>query len=344
LGPDGEAAGVLRLPLARAPLAPDAGAERRALLRRVAWCVAALAGGAAGGVALHGAAARVACALVVAALLAAALVSRRRGALAPAGWIVADGAGVSRERAGAAVRLAPWGGRFGVAVLAGESQGRGLLAFTTSEATRLVPVRARADGDDDAAAARELFARASSIPDAELPSATDDGGDDALSAADALRLLAAIRAREPAAVDRILLSDPRGAPIVLEGHELRAGERVIDLTQPLEWRSFLFLESAGPLAAVVQATWVRQAGVEVVLVAPMHPDATSVSPSAPHASRPRDARWSTSAPDAAPPIELRMAIERLFMAPLRHALDRAPRASRAPAPSSTRTRGVDRRA
>ena len=52
------------------------------------------------------------------------------------------------------------------------------------------------------------------------------------------------RTTEPP-IDRILLSDPRGAAVVLEGNELRAGDRVIDLTAPLEWRAFLFLESAG---------------------------------------------------------------------------------------------------
>ena len=115
--------------------------------------------------------------------------------------------------------------------------------------------------------------------------------------------------------------------MVLEGAELRAGGRVIDLTQPLEWRAFLFLESAGPLGAVVQATWVRQAGAEVVLVAPQT-----------DARAPRGGRVSIA--DAPPPIELRMAIERLFMAPFRHALDRAPRALRSTVPPATpRTEG-----
>jgi hypothetical protein len=42
-------------------------------------------------------------------------------------------------------------------------------------------------------------------------------------------------------------------------------------------------------------------------------------------------------------VELRMAIERLFMAPLKDALGRAPRASRAPV-LAVRAQNVDRRA
>jgi hypothetical protein len=214
-------------------------------------------------------------------------------------------------------RFTAWGAQFGVAVLSNEPRDLGVLAITTKDATRYVPVRVTSE--DDRAAARDLFVRPAALTEVDVRHVTrDDAG--ALSAEDALRLVSAIRARDPSALDRIVLSDPRGALVVLEGDELRAGDRVIDLTSPLEWRAFLFVESTETVASVVQATWVRQAGVEVVLVA----DASRES------NHPRGAR--VSHPDAPPPIELRMAIERLFMAPLRHALDRAPRASRAPAP------------
>ena len=125
-------------------------------------------------------------------------------------------------------------------------------------------------------------------------------------------------------IDRILLSDPRGAAVVLEGNELRAGDRVIDLTAPLEWRAFLFLESAGPLGAVVQATWVRQAGTR----------------GRARRSAVRYARAGASR--RAHPVDPRRPSSHRAphgnRAPLHgavpYALDRAPRASRSPTPAA----------
>jgi hypothetical protein len=233
------------------------------------------------------------------------------------GWIVVDGEGIARERAGDVTRFTSWGAQFGVAVLSNESRDLGVLAITTKTATRYVPVRVM--NDDDRAIARDLFVGPAALTEVDVRHVTRDAAG-ALSAEDAALVVSVIRARDPSALDRIVLSDPRGALVVLEGDELRAGDRVIDLTSPLEWRAFLFVEATNTVASVVQATWVRQAGVEVVLVADAGRERT----------HPRGAR--VSHPDAPPPIELRMAIERLFMAPLRQALDRAPRASRASAP------------
>src|SRR5262249_40935229 len=79
---------------------------------------------------------------------------------------------------------------------------------------------------------------------------------------------------------------------------------------------------------------------EVVLVAPLPPESSwmkdlreSARPSATHdklAQRAvvRDLYLSQSLPEEAPPRDLRLAIDRLFMLPLRQALDRAPRISR----------------
>ena len=259
--------------------------------------------------------------LAVGALLSTFLRARPRPAPA-AGWIVVDPKGVSRHRGDGEARLVVWAERFGLTVLASESKTRGLLAITTPQQTRYVPVRVLGEGD--ARAAELLFARAPVLADSDA-AFSPHAPDEALSAGDAARLVSEVRARDGAAIDRMLLSDPRGAPIVLEGTELRAGDRVIDLTLPLEWRAFLFLESAGTLGSVVQATWVRQAGVEVVLVAPQADGRDPL---------PRGAR-PPSLPEAAPPIEHRIAIERLFMAPLRYALARAPRASRASVPHTT---------
>jgi len=258
--------------------------------------------------------ARLGAVLLVVLGVAAALVQRARLQQdIPTGWVIADDEGIARERGAEATRLTGWGAQFGVALLSNEARDLGVLALTTETATRYLPVRAASD--DDKALARELFTRPAALTEADVNHLTrDDAG--ALSAGDAARLVTAIRARAPSALDRIVLSDPRGALVVLEGDVLRAGERVIDLASPLEWRAFLFVESTGAVASVVQATWVRQSGVEVVLVA----DASR------EAHHPRGAR--VSHPDAPPPLEHRMAIERLFMAPLRDALDRAPVAAR----------------
>jgi len=263
--------------------------------------------------------ARAAAVALVGLAFALAVILRARPRELAAGWILVDPNGIARHRGAGDARLVFWAERFGLVVLSNESKTRGLLAITTPEQTRYVPVRVT--GEEDAAAALELFARGPSLGDGDVALAPHDA-DEALSAVDALALVGIVRAHDHAAIDRILLSDPHGAAVVLEGTELRAGARVIDLTEPLEWRAFLFLESAGPLGAVVQATWVRQAGTEVVLVAPQT-----------DTRLPRGGRVP-SIPDAPPPIELRMAIERLFMAPFRHALDRAPRARRSTIPPS----------
>jgi len=305
---------LLRLPLRFAAPRPSPGAV---WLGRAEWLAAALVTAVV--LAPLGLHARIACASAVALGLCLAWVLRARDqGVVASGWILVDERGIARERDGAVTRLAEWGSQLGVVALMSDKRDGGVLAVTSLAATRYVPVRTA--GLDDAEPARELFARSSAITDAELHLArSDDEG--ALSAQDASLLLGALRARDPQAEGRIVLSDSRGAHVVLEGDLLRAGDRVIDLTSPLEWRAFLFVEAGGAptVASVVQATWVRQAGVEVVLVAdaarePSHPRGTRVS----H-------------PDAPPPLELRIAIEHLFMAPLRSALDRAPRVSRIPA-------------
>jgi len=67
-------------------------------------------------------------------------------------------------------------------------------------------------------------------------------------------------------------------------------------------------------AAVYQATWVRQGDAELVLVAPASGDLGGA--------------------DEPPSRDLRLAVDRVFMGPLRRALERAPRASRPTFPAS----------
>jgi hypothetical protein len=240
-----------------------------------------------------------------------ALVRRRRP---PLGWLVVDQQGIQRQGEPALVQ---WSEPFGVTVLATVDRTRLALALTTARATRFLAVRVLDAGD--AAEAPSLLARAVSAPEGELRA--DDRA--SLCAADAEKVLSALARFSPGALDRLYLQDATGEPVVLDRAELRVAGRRIDLAAPLEWRGFVFQELGAHAASLCQATWVRQGDGEVVLVAPLGEDTASM------ASGP-DARLVSGANGEPPPRELRRAIDRLFMLPLRRALDRAPRVSRVP--------------
>ena len=245
----------------------------------------------------------------------------------PRGWLVADERGLRRVEAGRESRLVEWRESFGATVLARADRSLFVVALTSARSTRFVPVRIADPGDIEQAPT--LVDRATTAAESDLRA--DDAR--ALSAADAERLLRTLAARAPGALERMFLSDADGEPVVLDRAELRVGSRRIDLSAPLEWRALVFQELGSQAASLCQATWVRQGDGEVFLVSPM----------------PADTAWLQSAPDVKlmqahrgdpPPRELRRAIDHLFMLPLRRALDRAPRISRAPSsPSLARPEG-----
>jgi hypothetical protein len=251
------------------------------------------------------------------------------------GWLVVDGDGVRRVDDTKADTLAEWNEPFGVTVFADTDRSKFLLAFTSPRATRYLS--ARVHGADDAALAAVVIERAVTADASELR-----GGDaSALSAASAGRLLAEVSRRAPAALDRLYLSDATGEAVMLDRAELRVGARRIDLSAPLEWRASVYQERGVHATSVSQATWVRQADVEVVLVASVPPEGGWLrgvdgvpgrpSPLLSEGARDnvmRDLRLMQGAVGEPPPRELRRAIDRVFMLPLRRALDRAPRISR----------------
>lgn len=244
----------------------------------------------------------------------------------PRGWLLLDAQGMRRVEPGRETKLVSLHEPFGVTVLARSDRSAFVLALTSPAATRFVPVRL--DHEGDLGEARVLVERATTAPE-EL--SIDEAV--SLSATDADRLLCAISARVPAALDRVYLFDAEGSPVVLDRTELRVAGRRIDLAEPIEWRPFVFQESGAHAASLCQATWVRQGDAEVVLVASMTGDTRSAR-CAP------DARLMQAAPGDPPPRDQRRAIDRLFMLPLRKALDRAPRVSRMPsAPSQPTTEG-----
>jgi hypothetical protein len=260
-------------------------------------------------------------------------VLRARRLLAPRGSVSADASGLVRQDAAGTLALADWRGAFGLTVLSNHVRERVLLAFTTPEQTRYLTVRFSSPEDD--ALAKRLLARAATVPESD---ALVSYGDDASLRPDhALELLAIVERRSPGALERLYLSGSRGEALVLEGTELRVGQRVFDLESALEWRGFMFHESVGQIATIYQATWVRQGTSELVLVAPMPPEISTFASGAQGgagvassgAALVRDLKLMQSLPDAPPPRELRVGVERLFMLPLRQALAKAPRASRA---------------
>ena len=242
--------------------------------------------------------------LVTLAGVAHHVLSRRRRP--PAGWLTIDDEGVKRpgDRA-----LLEWREPLGVTVLGNTVRTRFVLALTTPRATRFLAVRVLDAGD--AAEAPSLFERAVTVAEGDLRA--DDTA--VLCAADAERLLSTLARRSPGALDRLYLSDAAGEPVVLDRGELRFGARRIDLTAPLEWRAFVFQELGAHAASVCQAMWMRQGEGELVLVAPLADGAPPVQ----------------STMGEPPPRDLRRAVDRLFMAPLRRAIERAPRVSRSPA-------------
>jgi hypothetical protein len=254
--------------------------------------------------------------------------------------LVADASGLARESPDGAKEIVDWSSPFGVMLLASYGRPQGLLAFTTPSQTRYVPTRidGRSETDD------ELFARIAVLADLDLI----DGiaHEAALSADTAAGLLRYVDERDRSSLGRVFLSDGRGAPIALDRATLSVARRSFDLTSHLEWRPLMFHEAA----ALYQATWIRQNGAEVVLVAPMP---ASIVPREPNAYKEaagrlgraltRDLRLLQAPAEPPPARDVRVAIDRPFMMAVRRALDEAPLALRVtlPAPKESLSEGRD---
>jgi len=259
---------------------------------------------------------------------------RARRPRRPRGAVTAEEHALVRQEPGAEPTvLAEFQVPFGITVLANHMRSEALLAFTTAHQTRYQ--RVRVSSPTDALAARDMLSRAITVPDADAVGS--QGIESAMTATHAAELLRVAEIYVPQALQRIYLTGSRGEVLFLDGTDLEIDGRTFDLSLPLEWRGFMFHEAVGPIATLYQATWIRQGGVEVVLVAPMPAEITTTLPPGAAADMKaaeqravlRDLKLMQSTPDAAPPHELRIGVERLFMLPLRQALDRAPRASRA---------------
>lgn len=194
----------------------------------------------------------------------------------------------------------------------------------------------------DAAQARVLapmFVRATTVAgeDAAFEAIGPDGEPVLLGAADFVALVDALVAGDPGCLDRVVVTDTKGAKVVLDEGELRVASLAFDLNAPLEWRALVFQEPFGQVMTLYQGTWIRQNGSEVVLVSllPSLGPILEVEPgeiATLDRAVLRDLRLMQANAETPPPREQRYAIERLLMMPIRSSLDRAPRKSRQPSP------------
>ncbi|MFO0736923.1 MAG: hypothetical protein U0270_13640 [Labilithrix sp.] len=281
--------------------------------------------------------------LAVGAIVYAAV--RRRTARASGVSVVADGSGLTRASAEVTKPIVSWDAPFGITLLASYGRPHALLAFTTPTQTRYIPTRI----DDRTEADDELFARIAVLADLDFVDGITH--DAALLASDAAAIVRHAEARsDTSPLGRVYLSDGRGEPISLDRATLSVDKHSFDLTSHLEWRALMFHESTGQAAALYQATWIRQNGAEVVLVAPMP---ASIVPREPNAHREasgrlgraltRDLKLLQSPAESPPSRDVRVAIDRPFMLAVRRVLDEAPLATRVipPAPSVPRVEKRD---
>lgn len=253
----------------------------------------------------------------------------RKTAQASGTFVEADASGLTRITEDGSKGIVAWDAPFGVTLLASYGRPTALLAFTTPTQTRYVPTRIddRNETDD------ELLAKIAVLADLDLVDGV--AHDAALTSAAAASILRHVEGRDKDALGRVFLSDGKGVPISLDRATLAIGDRSFDLTSSVEWRPLMFHESTGQAAALYQATWIKQAGSEVVLVAPMP---ASIVPRESNAHREasgklgraltRDLRLLQAPAESPPSRDVRVAIDRPFMMAVRRVLDDAPLAAR----------------
>lgn len=221
--------------------------------------------------------------------------------------------------------------RFGLTLFASPSRDEIVVAITHRDGVEYVAGR-NPTGQRHV----EILARATTTPDNDLPVGdlvpTFEDGDRLLA------LVAALESRQPGALERVFLSDAGMADVVLDGRRLRAAQLDFDLGSPLSWRAYAFQEGTTYASHSFQATHLRQGEREVVLVA-LSPTGELATPSIIHPppgrtgpltselvqrSLARDLRLAHCLADLPPPRQMRVAVDRLFVPRLRHALDLAP--------------------
>lgn len=335
-------------PLVHASTGPDGSTRKRRIAAGAlgfALLAAAFASVAFGGFTAMAVAARIAVACTGAAAIGWASRTKRPQARPSGAYLEAREDGITRVTPEGEKPMVSWTQPYGVSLLASYGRPHALLAFTTPTHTRYVPTRIdeRSEEDDD------LFARIAVLADLDLVDGV--AHDAALPTVEAASLVRFVESRDKNALGRVFLSDGRGSPIALDRATLSVGDRTFDLTSQLEWRALMFHESTGQAAALYQATWLRQAGKEIVLVAPMP---ASIVPREPNAHKEASGRLGRAltrelkllqAPAEPPPArDIRVAIDRPFMMAVRRALDEAPLAQKVSLEPPPRASRPERRA
>lgn len=228
----------------------------------------------------------------------------------------------------------PISDRFGLTLLSNRRRDRLVAAVTSDEGAFLFATTVSADGRREMA---DLLARSTVLggDDHALDATGPDGASVYLQPRHFGELVAALGDRDAGCFERIVLSDQHGTPLVLDGSDLFVRDKHFDLRRPLEWRSILFQEPFGNAVTLYQGTWVRQGGAEVVLVSLLAPsffegtgpDLERAGVAELDVMATRDQRLLQATATDPPPIEQRVAMDGLFVIPLRAVLDQAPRAS-----------------
>ncbi len=270
--------------------------------------------------------------------IAIALVARSRSLLEQSRrsrGVVLDGSRLFfQPDAGAARLVASLRDPFGLTLVKSPERDRVVAVWSSLDGLFYVGTALERTGRRTFAA---LFDRAFTVleDDAALQAIGPDGVPLDLSPEDFAALVLAVEEIDPASLERLVLSDARGAPFTLDGRELVVGERHFDLKAPLEWRPFVFKETFGQSITMYQGTSIRQGSSEAVLVSLLAStvpfelrdagqyDVTAL----------RDLRLVQVASEEPPPRDGRVAIDRLFVLPVRSALDTAPQASRRSSPA-----------
>ena len=274
----------------------------------------------------------------VSSLAAPLIVARRRRGpvVAPTSpsesALLVDASGVTliveRDRAERLVSFQP---SFGICVLASAARSGLVVAITSSARTVCI------GADFTPAEWRRfdmLLPHAVTVTANELAMATllPTGERLQVESTSLLHLIELLLRLDPSAMERCILSDNEGRSIVLERDRLATPRCTFRLDQPFEWRALRFLETAGTMDAVFQGTWIRQGKDEVVLVCLLADDVRSsihdvaaLGLGSPDAFLLQDARLADGVVVPPPPRDRRIAVDRLFMLPVRRALDRAHR-------------------
>jgi hypothetical protein len=238
------------------------------------------------------------------------LASHRRAArvaqaLSVQGHLELQGAMLVRiDPAGKASPLLSLEARFGVSIMVAERARYAWIGLTTAARTGILRVALETPKSALAALA------SCGVPD------DFDALAPTLSEAHGLALLAMLEESGRGCQERLLLTGSHGESITLDMNALQVDDARIALAEPFECTRFSFCEPVGRVSGLYDATWLKQGGHEIVLIAARGADL-------------RDAHRGFRAP---PPQSLRHAIDRAFFPSLCSALQARSNTSR---PSST---------